>query len=103
MDSPEKPLKLTSTDEEPSAKKQRLLCRSKKVELSEDEINSGLMLPQQISYQSTQPTSPKKKISTVSVSNVSNIDLRKMVTKSLSLEPIEQCRIKPIKTPIKKK
>lgn len=87
-------LKHSKTDEEPSAKKQKLLCRSKKIDLSEDEINSN----HQQELQSTPKRSPVKQASSVSVSNVSNIELRKMVTKSLSLKPTEQISqpIKPI-------
>jgi hypothetical protein len=73
----------SSTNEEPSAKRQRLLCRTKKIELSEDEVNSSQMLLQQ---HQTLPTTSSGKFSTVSVSNVSNIDLRNMVTNSLPLE-----------------
>uniref|UniRef100_A0A914ECK5 Cysteine/serine-rich nuclear protein N-terminal domain-containing protein n=1 Tax=Acrobeloides nanus TaxID=290746 RepID=A0A914ECK5_9BILA len=71
------------SDEEPSTKRQRLLCRTKKIELSEDEVNSSQLLLQQ---HQTLPTTSSGKFSTVSVSNVSNIDLRNMVTNSLPLE-----------------
>lgn len=72
-----------SVDEEPSAKKQRLLSRSKNIELSEDEVNAHQAL------QNDGPTTSRveRTESTVSISSVSNIDLKAMVTKSLTLEP----------------